>query len=1831
MAKEQNNTPKGTESIETNAFLKGMNKDFNPNFQPKENWVHARNTVNSSLDGDAGLIGNEPANLKCGVIPYTIIGAIHLYADQWIIFSTDDTNSEIGKFDDSECKYVTLLNDQCLNFNRENLIIGASKENFNCTWQIYWDDGVNPSRTLNIDDIPYVRRISSAPGADCITYEDTNELDCEKLRLAPLVKTPNVKLSKAPDGGLLRNGMYQAYIAYTVNEQKVTDYIGISNLQSLFDHDNTATALDIHLENLDTEFDYFELVILSNTANNYVAKRMGLYSTQTTKISIDYIDQSLTSIPLAHLPLRTPAYEKSDGMFVVNDWLIRKGPTEQFDFNYQPRANQIKTKWVVAEYPASYYYKGGNKASLLRDEQYAFFIRWIYNTGERSRSYHIPGRPAKINGRTPWGDLIDETQQASGGPNVVDVNDMNFQIFNTATITNQNLSIPTDDGGTIIAKGECAYWESTEKYPSDRPDIWNSTYVDPVTGINIGGTSNPAFDLCGKYIRHHKMPTEEIGEALKLSTQDGENIRILGVEFSDIKPPIYNDGTIIPNIVGYEIMRGSREGNKSILAKGIFRNMRKYEIPEGGLTTNSDIGLYPNYPYNDLNPDIYFHDGKANDEHRTDGCDNFTQSINNFKPLGDAPDVDGEPAGYKRDHFTFHSPELMFYRPFLNAYETRIYGEVFGKSTGHFIKSENHPQNKLLRNAAAIVAGIIGVGYAISRVKGEQTYSLSGPSFHISSYLPDTIVGAVPGAVLSTPGTGVAQTGIATAASVGTLTLVNAISQLINQTLLNDLTDIASLYAGGNTANQAVMLTRQSAGILEAALPGVNSGNFTESYNITHPTGAIPKTIQLFGGLIIGKTNVATGSQEIIDVFYNLISKEDYVYKYNSHGFYNNFRKLSNGKIFRTKNLDSNFIGSSFQSFNGFKVNNLFRPKTVCVATKDQLDDPFHEKDNSRFCIGGDFNIPYYDDYLKNPEQNQVKNISSLYGALKFSMENQYGQLDAVKQIHMRGSVEHVTISFPNQKFNSSPIFSGDVYINRYTEKTIMPIFSDFLNGQPDDYTYDYLQRINIPYPRYWMNTRKFDTTALAEEIITLGFAKSENLLPNDLFYLDRGSKSCYSTFGDIFNSDNPNPAFAMRYAYMYSHVNGILDFFVESEYNLAQRDWEEHIKERHFDTYTFNNVDDLFHADIIREDNYYRYDVSLSASKFLSQITNFGEVQPRDYDPLVSEKCYNYYPKRLIYSLQAKDESKKDFWRVFLPNNYKDFKNPVTTIKSINKSGALIFFPYQAPQMFRGIDELQTDLGVKLVIGDGGLFSQPFQNVTNSDAGNEYGSCESHRSVINTPAGLFFISQQQGKIFQYTGQLENIANAGMKWWFNKYLPSQLLKQFPDLEGTFLNDNPVVGIGCQAIYDATDDLVYFSKRDYRVKDEFINNIVFYKDSGFFLRSQFGVLSIELGDPYYFEDVSWTVSYDPKFKAWISFHDWHPELAFTSTNHFFTTKTLDETEPYCPPGYVFNPSTLKCEITADETSLAPLVVHEVGSIRNGDVCTCPTGYTLVYKVGSYYTGANGSCFGDNPPICRKLICQCPGNNIPNSNIITSGQCDDIYLTGPTGDPNYINSNPLTCTYRFQNQIPPSYKRGTIWRHNYRCDLYSNFYGINYPWEVEFITNSGQNVNTVKSLEYQLESFVYKGDFFNGCGDDRWHDLDFNFDELIIYNTEQVSGLLKINEQPKEDPNQRLNYPIVNTNSIDIVASKEEQKYRINQFWDITNDRGEFTNVEQSIFNTQENGYIRDLNFANLNYNKSEFERKKFRHYYNRFILRRTLSLDRKMLLKLNNVKLNMSFR
>jgi hypothetical protein len=199
--------------------------------------------------------------------------------------------------------------------------------------------------------------------------------------------------------------------------------------------------------------------------------------------------------------------------------------------------------------------------------------------------------------------------------------------------------------------------------------------------------------------------------------------------------------------------------------------------------------------------------------------------------------------------------------------------------------------------------------------------------------------------------------------------------------------------------------------------------------------------------------------------------------------------------------------------------------------------------------------------------------------------------------------------------------------------------------------------------------------------------------------------------------------------------------------------------------------------------------------------------------------------------------------------------------------------------------------------------------------------------------------------------------------------------------------------------------------------------------------------------------------------------------------------------------------------------------------------------------------------------------------------------------------------------------------SIWQHNDNYNSYANYYGVDHPWEVEYPVVTPPAINTLRNIEYVMEMYEFRND-----GRDKFHVLDENFDRAVLYNSEQISGLLKLNIKGKNSPRANLvNYPSVGTGDLlgtqayDILYSKEENKYRFNQFWDTTNDRGEFSLAEEFMFDTAGNGFRKIINELNVDYAKPFTQRKKFRHYGNRLILRKTVSGSRKMILKLATIK------
>lgn len=1664
-----------------NTFDKGLNTDVRDFHLDKKSWVSARNAINNSHIGDLYSIGNEQSNAFCSSAPYRIIGTFHMIDTKWWVFSGNDgAGSEIGIFDEKDCSYERVVNDSCLGFRSTHPITGASRPTWDCSDRAYWQDNLSSDRTIDRSDVPWFQDCTE-DGDGCITCVDTDILDCDKIRLEVFMLPPCARIERGPAGGTVFNGSYYVQVAYMVDSQRVTDYWPMSNVIHVFEHDEANASLEVTIDNLDiNNFDQYQLVLIQHIANKMSVKQIGIYSTNQDKVTIDLVDPTLESVDPDSLILSNPIADKSEGIFNVGKYLFRTGVTGKFDFNYQPLANQISTKWQLVEYPENYYKNGGSNVGYLRDEVYSYFIRFRYHTGDISRSYHIPGRAAKLYeiptpAPGPAIQMLENEEYLVVEPNNIEeqqgLTSKVFEMFNTANGT--GLNTPQADGGILVGEGEMGYWESDEFYPDRTPEIWNGTYVD-ANGFNLGNTTNQDFDLCGERIRHHRFPENTLYGGIGASSLTNhyvstlQRIRVLGVAFDNIQAPVDNDGVLIPGIVGYEILRGSRDGNRTVLYKGIINNMRGYNIDP---TISNRQGLYANYPFNSLTPDLFTSETEVTYEPQTGNV-----NINGNRYQGYDPN-----SYVSRNNFTFHSPDTMFNRPFLGQKELKMYGIAFGNADASYLEVDGHPKHVFVTDLTFWVGAIIGLGFAIAKDSGKIEESWAKPNFYQYPRIVEAFGGSAPyrAGVTSSINNTSGGSGVVNGMDTTLQTSWSLRSNLIN------IGDAIGGFSFGDDASNTAQSTVHSAN----NLPGIGATSGDGGIVTLKDKNQVPSAMRFFSAVSTFVGNITEGADLVIDIIRKASGEKQFALQYQAYCGFESFALpyLPN----RRRIIDEAiYIRAGLHNFKSTaRINNVLRAKTVTFDTTLPVQDittPLNDGTMTNIRMS-DLGVGLDQNGNPNPKdpigfKGFQRRASSHYVGFKSRLRSQYGQVYTIQQIPtgcILPSTDPTTGTFIS---STDIVFGGDTYIGRYQEKNTFYHFYQWMLGQNDRTEFNYHLYDTVQHAAFWMNTEPFDTTEFINSVPTsLLSALNGGTSAVTSFFQNLITPSDKHSFDRLFANASGSGFFTVKNSFIHLWHSSIRDFFVESELNIDMRDWEDDVEKQHWSANP--DLRALFAPKNIRANNYYKLDRSLSVTDLPFSKVSWGTMQDREYNPLKAESCYTYYPKRLQYSLPQQELLKRDNWSVFLGNNFKDFRSNVTTIKAVSATGIMLLFKNQAPGMYPGVDELQLKSGTSITVGDGGLFARQMQSVSNADRELEFGSCQSRRGAINTPYGLFFISQEQGKVFKVGKTLSELTAKQNKYWFNQYLPYQILLDFPDYE--FL-DNPIAGVGCQAIYDNEWSFVYICKRDFRVKPKWLSRME-YVGNGVFVVD--GITRVEIGHELYFDNASWTVSFDADTAQYISHHDWHPNLAMSGKNTFLTTK---------------------------------------------------------------------------------------GNG--------------------------------------------------IWRHNDRCDSYCNFYGKDYPFEIGFQVDTTPAVVTVRNVEYLMQVF----EFAENCRD-RFHVLDFNFDEAIVYNSEQVSGLLKLNIEPKNNVTERVLYPIIGLNDIEILYSKVEQKYRFNQFWDVTKDRGEYSSANETIWYTEPNGYITNLNPNNINYIKQEFQRKKFRHNNNRVLLRRVVSGNKKMILHLSVTKVQNSPR
>lgn len=603
---ENNKTPSVVKQ-ELNTATVGLNLDQSINQIPKGSLTYALNALMENFDGNSVSYQNEPGNEKCLDFPedYQLI-AKHaiIEKNKHIFFLTNPLTgmSQIGYMDNNNCEYKILGTSECFGWDVNFPIHKIVHRITNCSTEIYWADNV-ARRYMDIENPPY--KLSSLSSVCDPIY--TDEIDCNKLNLQPNFSIPELKATDVMSGGELKAGTYQFAVQYSdVNGIGYSSYYSVTNPLPIANPQITSVnfdyvvgkSIEIEISNLDTrgQWQYFNLAVIKTINAISSVELVGTYFVDAETKKIIYTGQNSTNINLTINDIfeKYPYYEQAEDITSVQDILVWKGLTSIDRVNYQKIANGITLQWQSYRIPADETYadelNAANLRGYLRDEIYPFELVFLLNNGKQTDGFHIPARQANTSDLTPVpntnADFIGEPDYYSGSVGYSPY----WKIYNTAVIEGTSENYTTD----INYKGEYqygqfAYWESTERYPCNT-DVWG--------------------ELANKPIRHHKFPDVSISPIFESAIYSGPNMTMqkdaifsLGVRIDTSQiVSLINSSDLTQaqkeSIQGFKIVRGDRSGNKSIVAKGMLRNVGKY-------AREGTEYYYPNYPYNDLSTDPF--------------------------------------------------------------------------------------------------------------------------------------------------------------------------------------------------------------------------------------------------------------------------------------------------------------------------------------------------------------------------------------------------------------------------------------------------------------------------------------------------------------------------------------------------------------------------------------------------------------------------------------------------------------------------------------------------------------------------------------------------------------------------------------------------------------------------------------------------------------------------------------------------------------------------------------------------------------------------------------------------------------------------------------------------------------------------------------------------------------------------------------------------------------------------------------------------------------------------------------------------------------------------
>lgn len=1469
----------------------GLDMDSSVNQIQKGKLSYALNAALENFDANSVNYQNEPGNEACLEFPtgYQLIGTHFIQEKNKHIFflaNPETGGSEIGYMDNNDCVYhvlctpipktelIVCANSDCLNFDINYPIQKAVHKITNCSTEVYWTDGLNPRRYINIEQVPYITVYGGNQTCDPAI---TAVLDCNKLKVQPNFNIPNLDVTDIVVGGDLKAGTYQFAIQYcNASGDAYTSYYSITNPTSIANTEITTPdfqysvgkSIVLNVTNIDVTgyFQYFNLAVIRTINSGTNVELVGTYKIQEKSTYITYTGQNVTQIPLSLNDIleKFAYYDIAQDVTNVQDVIVWDNLTSIDRINYQSIASQIQLQWETYKLPAGNTYSDGfytaNLRGYLRDEVYALEIVFLLDNGKQTDGFHIPGRESNSNDiivvPNTNADFIGEGTTAPY-----------WKIYNTASVST-TYPAPTTNATKIgeaypYQSGDFAYWESSDQYPCN-VDVWGT--------------------LAGQQIRHHKFPdvlVSPIFETPPITYANGQIAPVIqnanAIYPIGIKIDVQQVQLLIENsnltaeekaaIVGFKIVRGNRSTNKSIIAKGILRNVGKYNR-EG-----TDY-YYPNYPYNDLNADPFLL--QQNNAYNSQ-CDTYTIAVTTPGVLQYTKCDNGQIATLNFDYTTTKICSLTL--PIVNS----------GAATFTNVTATSYTLS-VPTSCAQIYTNfnytnpINGVTQGISVQRGtSQTINSTTVPVYVSGCKDSTIVANNNN--VNTECYPSQLDGFNNAQSPYRQ-VFNSPETSFGQPTLGSVLKLESVLFGGGRAHFVQVQKHSMYKLL------------TKQAQIEALTSS--KKVADLGGF--SATAMFTAYQSYLQIYINGISRRNFAYSFNSISSYDYNVDIPNGQGVKQRELSRyQYVFPGVQNVgDDHDLNNWNRESSVytksienragvgfvaplpypnqspslVIAGQSQISD------TSRFTLGQSGNCG-------SPEYQQDIKVVSYYGSIKVINNGQWGQIYSYQTIDT--GFQRIFNALPIS--DTEVIFGGDTYISRFGFKTKLPFFIDNRVGAPDDSDIFYDEIGNVAYPQYWYSARSvlydyYVGPTLMKNIISV---KAHYLdCPNDTQVDNASTTSTTSTSTTV----PPGTTLAgnQNYTYdgkMYTFAYGVPYFYVESSINVDLRQAFNNLEGDYYPHVSSGIPDQWFQESRvpIAFDNTYYYNTTFSKQN----VENYFSHLPSDW---IKQLCFTYFPFRAIYSdrQESYTDNRINNWLIYRPLSFFDFPQNygnLISLDGIQNRATLARFENKT-LLYNNLLTINTSNPQSAYLGGNELFGNaPPVDFAETDLG--YVGCQ-NKMLLKIPQGQITIDAKRGQIFLIMGtQAMDISGfgSGLNRFFTDHLAFEILRYFPKVD----TDNNFKNIGLHGVYDSKFERVIITKLDYIPqpgKDIHYDEIAkeFYINQPIAGNTSVKRV-VQVTDLEYFCNKSWTVSFNFNTKSWVSFHTYIPNFYIGENNFFYS--------------------------------------------------------------------------------------------------------------------------------------------------------------------------------------------------------------------------------------------------------------------------------------------------------------------------------------------------------